>query len=84
MDANQNISLVERYRQIMAQPTPGQSFIDELMRLTGCREVTVRMWLCGLQQPKAQTRKLIAAHFGEAEEVLFPSDFKRRRKNNGK
>lgn len=73
MEISPNMSLSDSYRQLMAMPSPGQQLIDELKELTGRKEMTVRMWLTGLQMPAAYLRQRIAEHFDIPQDILFPT-----------
>lgn len=49
-----------------------KAFIERAARATMRSEVTVRMWLCGKQQPDALAKDALAKEFGVPAEDLFP------------
>lgn len=47
-------------------------FIERAAKVTMRSETTVRMWLCGKQQPDALAQSALSAEFGIPAEQLFP------------
>jgi hypothetical protein len=68
----QRKSLVEMYNEVKAQPTPAQTFIRELARVTHREPITVRGWLYGTQRPDSLTQSVMADYFGVEVDSLFP------------
>lgn len=62
------------YLQAKAKPSPAQSFIEDIAKLTKRSANTVRMWLQGRQVPDALAQSLIADKYGIEASVLFPKN----------
>jgi len=59
---------------------PKKGFIKKISELTCRSEFTVRMWICGRQQPDALAQRVIADYLGEEDPAtLFPA----KNKSNG-
>jgi len=65
-------TFIELYNEAKSQPTPAQKFISEVAAITHRSEVTVRMWLTGVQVPDELVKATIAEKFGVSAEGLFP------------
>jgi len=60
------------YEREKAKPTPAQAFIVRIAALTKKSENTVKMWVCGAQEPHRLEKEVIAQHFGLSAQELFP------------
>lgn len=69
---------VDIYKREKAKPTPAQSFILRIARLTKKSENTVKMWVCGAQEPHPLEKEVIAQHFGLSAQELFPPKYPRQ------
>ena len=61
----------ELYEERKNAPTPAQQFIAEVAKLTDRSEMTVKMWLYGVQIPDPNVSRVIGAHFGIEPTSLF-------------
>lgn len=66
------LSFSEIYKKETDKPTPRQTFIAEISRVTGAAENTVKQWIHGVQIPNMSAMKLLCAHFNCNPETLFP------------
>ncbi|MCM1221395.1 MAG: hypothetical protein NC044_05655 [Prevotella sp.] len=66
-------SFIELYREKCDEPTPLQSFIDEVARVTNRSTYTVKQWASGKYVPDINARNLLAAHFNCNPDDLFPT-----------
>lgn len=67
------ITFRDLYIEHRDQPTPAQSFIAEVARITRRAENTVLAWTKGQQAPDQLAQEQIAAHFGVDIDTLFPN-----------
>lgn len=68
-----NLSFCDIYKYETEKPTPRQTFISEIARVTGAAETTVKQWANGVQLPNMSAMKLLCAHFNCDPETLFPT-----------
>lgn len=68
-----SLSFCDIYKQESEKPTPRQSFLAEMARVTGAAENTVKQWASGVQQPNMSAMKLLCQHFKCEPETLFPN-----------
>lgn len=62
------------YEQEKVKPTPAQTFIKKVAKMTERSENTVRMWLVGRQIPDKLAQSIIAKEFDCDPETLFPQE----------
>lgn len=62
----------ECYLKEKAKPTPAQSFVAEIARITMRSENTVKMWVNGLQVPDTLAQSIISEKLGVSVSQLFP------------
>ena len=67
------ISFRDLYKYECDKPTPRQSFIAEVARVTKKAEATVKQWANGIQTPDELTRQTLAVHFNCDPDELFPT-----------
>lgn len=67
-----NLSFLDLYKNESEKPTPRQTFIAEIARITGASENTVKQWGNGIQLPNISAMKLLCEHFNCGPEILFP------------
>lgn len=60
------------YLKEKQKSTPAQRFVKEVATLTHRSEVTVRLWLSGVQTPDELVKATIAKRFGVDVDGLFP------------
>lgn len=72
MRKNHYQSVIEQYQSKLEQPTPAKSYIEEIATVSTRAISTVRAWLSGKQKPDPAALKLLAAHFNQPEDTLFP------------
>lgn len=68
-----NLTFSDLYKYESEKPTPRQTFIAEIARITGAAENTVKQWANGVQFPNMSAMKLLCAHFNCEPEILFPN-----------
>ena len=66
-------TFIELYENEKNKPTSAQVFVSEIAEITQRSENTVRMWVCGKQQPDALAKSIIAKRFKTKVETLFPN-----------
>lgn len=76
MTKPRKISFRDLYIEHRDQPTPAQSFIAEVARITCRAENTVIAWTKGQQTPDPLAQRQIAEHFGVDITTLFPNIIK--------
>lgn len=67
----------ENAKRRQLPPTPGQTFITEIARITKKSEIAVRRWLSDSKTscvPDALTQTVLAEHFNTTPEELFPTN----------
>lgn len=64
-------TFIELYTERKNEPTPAQKFITEVAELTHRSEMTVRMWISGVQVPDPNVSKVIGMHFNVDPDTLF-------------
>lgn len=65
-------SFIELYKEAKSKPTPAQSFIAEIAKLTHRSYYTVKMWTMGKLVPDELAQSLIAEKYGVDMAGLFP------------
>lgn len=71
--STRKISFRDLYIEHRDQPTPVQTFVNEVARITDSSPNTVRAWRNGTQVPERIKQRQIAEHFGVDIESLFPN-----------
>ena len=71
--STRKISFRDLYIEHREQPTPVQTFVNEVARITDSSPNTVRAWRNGTQVPERIKQRQIAEHFGVDIESLFPN-----------
>lgn len=71
--STRKISFRDLYIEHRDKPTPAQTFVNEVARITDSSPNTVRAWRNGTQVPERIKQRQIAEHFGVDIESLFPN-----------
>ena len=71
--STRKISFRDLYIEYRDKPTPAQTFVNEVARITDSSPNTVRAWRNGTQVPERIKQRQIAEHFGVDIESLFPN-----------
>lgn len=66
------MTFFDLYAEEKRKPTAAQVFVADVARLTHRSEVTVRMWLSGMQSPDELVQSIIAKKYGVSAASLFP------------
>ena len=71
--STRKISFRDLYIEHRDKPTPAQTFVNEVARITDSSPNTVRAWRNGTQIPEKIKQRQIAEHYGVDIESLFPN-----------
>lgn len=66
------ITFRDLYLEHRDKPTPLDTFVNEVARITESSPNTVRQWRVGTQTPERIKQRQIAEHFGVDIDSLFP------------
>jgi hypothetical protein len=71
------VSLVQFYKELKAQPTPAKKLILEIEELTGRKESAIRKWLDGSSRPDASTCSVIEQGMNKTLDTLVVEYYQR-------